>query len=41
MKLTVLPIKLLLIKVGLKRTYDWMNNEMNKRGSNISRFTKP
>ena len=29
------------LKDGLKRTYDWMNNEMNKRGSNISRFTKP
>ena len=25
---------------GLKRTYDWINNEMNKHGSNISRYTK-
>ena len=25
---------------GLKRTYDWINNEMNKHGSNINRYTK-
>lgn len=29
------------LKDGLKRTYDWMNDEINKHGSNISRFTKP
>ena len=28
------------LKDGLKITYDWMNNEINKHGSNISRFTK-
>ena len=28
------------LKEGLKKTYDWMNNEINKHGSNISRFTK-
>ena len=28
------------LKDGLKRTYDWMNNEISKQGSNISRFTK-
>ena len=28
------------LKDGLKRTYEWMNNEINKRGSNLSRFTK-
>ncbi len=25
---------------GLKKTYDWINKEMNKQGSNLSRFTK-
>ena len=25
---------------GLKSTYNWIENEINKRGSNISRFTK-
>ena len=25
---------------GLKKTYNWMNNEINKHGSNINRFTK-
>ena len=29
------------LKDGLKRTYDWMNDEINKHGSNTSRFTKP
>ena len=29
------------LKDGLKRTYDWMNDEINNHGSNISRFTKP
>ena len=28
------------LKDGLKRTYDWINSEINKKGSNISRFTK-
>ena len=28
------------LKDGLKKTYDWMNNEISKQGSNISRFTK-
>ena len=28
------------LKDGLKKTFDWMNNEISKRGSNISRFTK-
>ncbi len=28
------------LKDGLKRTYDWINNEMSKQGSNLSRFTK-
>ena len=28
------------LKEGLKKTYDWMSNEINKHGSNISRFTK-
>ena len=28
------------LKDGLKRTYEWMNNEISKRGSNLSRFTK-
>ena len=25
---------------GLKKTYDWIKEEMNKQGSNLSRFTK-
>ena len=25
---------------GLKKTYDWINEEMSKQGSNLSRFTK-
>ena len=29
------------LKDGLKKTYDWMNTEIGKHGSNISRFTKP
>ena len=29
------------LKDGIKRTYDWMNDEINKHGSNISKFTKP
>ena len=28
------------LKDGLKKTYDWMNSEISKHGSNISRFTK-
>ena len=28
------------LKDGLKKTFDWMSNEISKRGSNISRFTK-
>ena len=29
------------LKDGLKKTYDWINDETSKPGSNISRFTKP
>ena len=25
---------------GLKKTYDWIKEEMSKQGSNLSRFTK-
>ena len=28
------------LKEGLKRTYKWINKEINKYGSNLSRFTK-
>ena len=28
------------LKDGLKITYEWMNSEINKHGSNLSRFTK-
>jgi len=28
------------LKDGLKRTYEWINSEIKKEGSNISRFTK-
>ena len=28
------------LKDGLKKTFDWISNEISKRGSNISRFTK-
>ena len=28
------------LKDGLKKTYDWMHKEINKHGSNLSRFTK-
>ena len=28
------------LKDGLKKTFDWMSNEISKRGSNINRFTK-
>ena len=28
------------LKDGLKKTYNWIENEMSKQGSNISRFTK-
>ena len=28
------------LKDGLKKTYEWIENETNKYGSNISRFTK-
>ena len=28
------------LKDGLKKTYDWINNEISRERSNISRFTK-
>jgi nucleoside-diphosphate-sugar epimerase len=28
------------LKEGLKETYNWIKNETNKKGSNLSRFTK-
>ena len=28
------------LKEGLKKTYDWISAETNKKGSNLSRFTK-
>ena len=28
------------LKDGLKNTYDWINSETNKTGSNLNRFTK-
>tara|TARA_B100000989_G_scaffold294175_2_gene272808 strand:+ start:34912 stop:35922 length:1011 start_codon:yes stop_codon:yes gene_type:complete len=28
------------LKVGLKKTYNWISAEMSKQGSNLSRFTK-
>ena len=28
------------LKEGLKRTYDWIDTEIKKEGSNLSRFTK-
>ena len=28
------------LKNGLKKTYDWISSEVNKQGSNLSRFTK-
>ena len=28
------------LKDGLKKTYSWMNSEINKHGSNLNRFTK-
>ena len=28
------------LKDGLSKTYTWISSEMNKEGSNISRFTK-
>ena len=28
------------LRDGLKKTYNWIENEMSKQGSNISRFTK-
>jgi len=28
------------LKEGLKNTYDWIDKETSKEGSNISRFTK-
>ena len=28
------------LKDGLKKTYDWISSEVNKQGSNLSRFTK-
>ena len=28
------------LKEGLKNTYDWISSETNKKGSNLSRFTK-
>ena len=29
-----------LLKDGLMKTYDWIENEMDKKGSNLSKFTK-
>ena len=28
------------LKDGLKKTYDWINSETSKEGSNLSKFTK-
>ena len=28
------------LKDGLKKTYDWISTEINKEGSNLSKFTK-
>ena len=28
------------LKVGLKKTYDWIDSEVSKHGSNLSRYTK-
>ena len=28
------------LKDGLMKTYDWIENEMDKKGSNLSKFTK-
>ena len=28
------------LKDGLKKTYSWINSEIQKKGSNLSRFTK-
>ena len=28
------------LRDGLKKTYNWIENELSKQGSNISRFTK-
>ena len=28
------------LKDGLTKTYDWINNETSKKGTNINRFTK-
>ena len=28
------------LKDGLKKTYDWISSEIQKKGSNLSRFTK-
>ena len=28
------------LKDGLKKTYEWINSETGKEGSNLSRFTK-
>ena len=28
------------LKDGLKKTYDWINAEISKEGSNLNRFTK-
>ena len=28
------------LKEGIKKTYDWIGSEINKQGSNLSRFTK-
>ena len=32
--------KIITTENGLKKTYDWMHREINKHGSNLSRFTK-
>ena len=28
------------LKDGLSKTYKWIENEMSKKGSNLSKFTK-
>ena len=28
------------LKAGLKKTYDWIDSEVSKHGSNLSRYTK-
>ena len=28
------------LKTGLKKTYDWIDSEVSKHGSNLNRYTK-